>query len=87
MGLRDTNREITAFIEQEIADRGLTGKLGFQPIETPYTRRPAFFIERRTGTPHFSAFLWQLNKLPKEEWKKEACRRIDNACEYFHLPC
>ena len=82
--LTQRNKVIVQMFNEQIANLGLEGKLAVEAITNTFTRRPLYF-SYADGIPRFKVHLWDLNKLPDDELKREIANRIQQARNYYHI--
>lgn len=78
------NAQIEKMVAERIGDLGFGGKLEMDPIPNTFKRRN-HYTKKADGTCVFTAFMWQLNDLSKEDLDAEIDRRIRAAVAYFGL--
>lgn len=83
MTKNEINKRIVTEIREEIARKGLTGKLDVYPVENTFTRRPRFWNDGNVNL--FKVHMWNLNLLEGEDLSNEIEARVIQATKYFGL--
>ncbi|MGO4532282.1 hypothetical protein AB4Z30_24635 [Paenibacillus sp. 2TAF8] len=84
MGKMKRNKEIIAQVNQRLRDFNIDNLLLFEPIENAFKNRPRYGVYK-DGTRRFSAFLWELNIMQKNELAIEIDSRINKARKHFEI--
>lgn len=80
---KEINEIIKKTFAEEIAAKGLAGKLEVYACENTFQRRPKYW--KKDTCCYFKVFLWELNILDEHEQRIEINNRIMQAINYFGL--